>query len=344
MPAIPSLVERVLIRAGILPAFISDIAAAAAFRAFSAGERLGVFEILRGGPRTAAELAEKIGADAGMLAAVCDLLAETGYLARDGDRYRNGPVTERWILSGRGLPDFARHWVGLVFDHWDALEDAVRSGRPSPHLAQYLDGTGRWPIFNAAMAELASRSADEIARAVRLPDGARRLVDVGGSHALNAIAFCRRHPHLQATILDLPQALWAARERIAADRFTSRIEVRAADVTREPLGGPYDAALLFQLLHYFPREQNASLLARVRDALTPGGLVVILDQTGVPPTPLARAFLAAIRVAYRTGLGGDLYAYDEIAGWLRGAGFEEIRRRGVRSAPGNSIITAVKAR
>jgi hypothetical protein len=346
MPISPSLLERAALAAGLGPAFLTDVVGAASLRAFGVAEQIGLFAILRGGPATADQLAAKVSADGASLRALLELLARTGWLRRTGERYRNAPSTERWITSGdaRGLPDFARYWYELIFDGWSTLADAVRSGRPAPHLHEWLDRRSLWPIFNAAMAELAAHNADAIARAVPLPSDARRLVDVGGSHGLYAVAFCRRHPTLSATIVDLPQALGPARERIAAAGFASRIEVHAADALHDELGGPYDVALLFQLIHYFPPERVRELLGRVRDALAPGGLVVIFDQvSAAAPTPVAAAFLAALDLAYRTGLGGALHRYDEIASWLRETGFQGVRRKTLRSAPGNALVLASRA-
>jgi hypothetical protein len=45
----------------------------------------------------------------------------------------------------------------------------------------------------------------EVIAKVKLPVTAHRLLDVGGSHGLHAINFCKRYSDLSATILDGPQ-------------------------------------------------------------------------------------------------------------------------------------------
>ena len=341
MPAIPNILERAAIRAGLLPPFFVDIVNAAALRAFGVAQRLGVFALLREGPSSAAELAARSGADPVSLARLLDLLGRTGYLRRDGQRFRNSTSVERWLLAdgGRALPNFIQHWHNVLFEHFETLEDRVRAGSPQPHFHDWLASSGHWPVFNAAMAELAGQTADAVARAAALPQSTRSLADLGGNHGLNAAAFCRRHPTLRATIVDLPESLALAEDRVAAAGLSDRISLRPADIMRDDLGGPYDAVLLFQLLHYFPPEENIALLNRVRDALAPGGRVVIFDQlAGTMPTPLAAAFFSLLALTYRVGLGGDIYHYDDIGGWLRTAGFRDIRKRAVLSAPGNALV------
>jgi O-methyltransferase len=344
MPAIPNAIERAAIGFGLFPPFLVEVINAAGFRAFGVAARLGVFEQLRQGPATTTWLAARCGADPLSLTRLLDLLWRTGYLRKSGNRYGNSRFVERWLLDGGpGLPNFALHWHNVLYQHFDTLEEAIRVGAPRPHLHEWLSAGGHWPVFNAAMAELATQSADAIARAAAMPASVRRLADLGGSHGLNAAAFCRRHPQLRATILDLPAALGLGERKIAEMGLSDRVAFRAADITRDDLGGPYDAVLLFQLVHYFSPEQNTSLLQRVREALTAGGRVIVFDQLrGSAPLPLATAFFSLLALTYRVGLGGDVYSYEEIGGWLRDAGFREIRKRSIRAAPGHGLITAMR--
>lgn len=342
MPVIPNIIERAAIAAGLLPPPLVDVVNTAALRAFGVAQRLQLFELLGSGAATAADLAARCDADTVSLEHLLDFLARAGYLRRDGERFRNSRAVERWVLGGgRALPDFIEHWHNVLFEHFSTLEDAVRAGQPRPHLHEWLSASGHWPVFNAAMAQLAGQTADAVARAAALPATVRTLADVGGSHGLNAAAFCRRHPLLRATIIDLPEAVGTANAHGPVAALAERVSLRTADITRDELGGPYDVVLLFQLLHYFPAERNAELLARVHDALTPGGRVVIFDQlAGTAPTPLAAAFFSLLALTYRVGLGGDLYRYDDFAGWLGDAGFRDVRKRRILTAPGNFLVMA----
>ena len=45
---------------------------------------------------------------------------------------------------------------------------------------------------------------DKSHKRMPVPDGARDMLDIGGSHGYLSVAVCRRHPELRATVLDLP--------------------------------------------------------------------------------------------------------------------------------------------
>ena len=339
MPVIPNIAERLAIRLGLFPPFLVDVVNAASLRALGIATRLGVLERL---PATADEVASHARADGPSIRLLLDLLVRGGYLRERKGRYELSGPASRWLVPG-GMPHFAEYWHGILFDHFDGLEAAIRSGSPQPHLHEWLSRSGTWPAFNAAMAELAGQTADAIARAAALPAQIRSLADVGGSHALNAAAFCRLYPQLRATVIDLPEALASTGDRVRDLVLADRIALHPADITRDDLGGPYDAALLSQLIHYFAADAARAVVARVRESLAPGGQILIFDQVrGRVPLPLASAFFSLLALTYRVSLGGGLYSYEEISGWLRDAGFERIERRSVRGAPGHALIVGTR--
>lgn len=343
MPVLPDLVERALFRLGLAPRPLVDIAAAASFRVLRAALRSDLFERLARSPMTLEELASVIGAQPEVLADLLGLLEAAGHVRRRGDVYSNSPATARWLVRGANgsIAHFVDIWGDVVFDEWDPLERSLRTTRPVVHMHDWLTERRLWPKFNAAMAEFARGAADPVARAVRLRDDARSLIDLGGSHGLYAIAFCRRHPALRATVFDLPTALDMAVENAFAAGLGGRVTVRRGDMMVDDLGADHDVALLFQLIHYFDDAALIALLRRVRGALRPGGEVVILDQfTLSPPTPAARAFLRTLALQYRVSLGGRLRGFGEVRHLLDATGFASVRRKRLIEVPGNELVIA----
>lgn len=343
MPVVPNLLETLLFRAGFAPRPLIDIAAAASFRALQAALRLELFETLARGPQTLDALARRLNADPATLAALLDLLEASGHLRRRDGAYENSRDTARWLVrDAKGtIAAFVGIWTDVVFDQWDSLEASLRSGRPQTHMHEWLAARGKWPLFNAAMAAFARGAADSVAAAVPLPANARSVLDVGGSHGLYAIALCRRHADLNATIFDLPEALEAAGENIAAAGLGNRVTLRAGDLAVDDLGSGYDAVLLFQLIHYFDDAGLLKVLHKVRAALRPGGSVVILDQfTLSAPAPATRAFLRTLALQYRISLGGRLRPFGEVRGALVDAGYTDVRRKRLLRVPGNELVIA----
>ena len=93
-----------------------------------------------------------------------------------------------------------------------------------------------WERYIRGQRELARLSAAEVARKLRLPSGARQLLDIGGGHGLYSAALCRRHPGLTATVLDLPGSAAVGREIVAAAGMADRVRFRDGDATAGDLG------------------------------------------------------------------------------------------------------------
>lgn len=318
-----------------------DFLGAEAFRAFSAARRLGVLDALGRAPRTAAELARALGTDVRGTGQLLAALEATGYVEQRSGRFEPTRMTLRWLPAlGEGIPFFE-----MLLDRLDDLEDTVRRGAPPVDAREWLDRRPNgWRDFQAGMVALARMAAGEVAAKVRLPSTARSLLDVGGGHGLYSVELCRRHPRLSATVLDLPQALPSARELIAAAGMGARVAVQPGDFWKDGLGGGHDVALVFNILHGNVAAENVELLRKVADALAPGGLVVILEQVADAVHGRTAAAAAALSgLALFELAGGQTYAYGEIAGWLRAAGFERPRKKSLRRLPGSALILGRKA-
>jgi 2-polyprenyl-3-methyl-5-hydroxy-6-metoxy-1,4-benzoquinol methylase len=169
------------------------------------------------------------------------------------------------------------------------------------------------------------------------------MLDVGGGHGAYSAAFCRRYPQLNATILDLPQAVEVANSLVAEENLEDRISLRTGDATTEDLGRTvWDIVLVSHLMHHFSEAQNRALLKRCADALQPNGVVIILDvlrgsadgagsQTGI----LLDLYFAI------TSLSGTFSA-EQIASWLTSTQLNIETIISLRSAPGVSLVVLSK--
>ena len=75
-----------------------------------------------------------------------------------------------------------------------------------------------------------------IAGAVRLRKDADSMLDIGGGHGHFSAAFCRRHPRLKSTILELPEAIPHAAPLLAKEGLGDRVIHRAGDARIAELG------------------------------------------------------------------------------------------------------------
>ncbi len=224
---------------------------------------------------------------------------------------------------------------------WEQLEELVRDGR-NVELHDAPADDPSWAVYIRGQYELARLSAPEVAKALDLPAGARSVLDVAGAHGWFAAALTDRHPGLRATVVDLPGSAAVGREILRgtghADRVT-HLDGSAFDVD---LGGPHDAALVFNLIHHLDAGAIVALLRRVHAALAPGATLAILDlfarERGAKPG--GEAFLGLF---FHLTSGADVYSDAELRGFLRDAGFGEPRAVGLKRIPAQTLYLAPRA-
>jgi SAM-dependent methyltransferase len=324
-------------RLAILPPML-DYFGVMGLHALIAGIRLGLFDALRDGPSTGADLAGSLGLDRHATDVLLRGLAGLGYLRSRRGRYRLTRTSRIWLTAGSpaSLVEGLRFWEHTTCVTWPQLEQTVRDGSPiTPLYAQTESDPELSRSFQAWTAAVAARQAPSVAGAIPVPAGARRLLDVGGGHALYSVELLRRHPALRATVLDLPQAL----ESAAAH---PRLTLRAGSFLDTDLGGEYDVVLLFNVMHCLDDREAATLLERLAKTLTPGGTIAIGDQfrDSVMPGRASRTLLDLLHLNYLVAGDGRLRGYGEVARLLRAAGFTRPRHRRPLRSPATELALA----
>ena len=335
-----NLLERAAIRFNLAPLPVAEVLyMPAAARAVMAGVRLGVFERLVQGPGTADELAVALELSPSGTRLLLDSLAAIGHVDRDGATY--------------SIPDRARPWfdpasdtyVGTYIEHafdywewWDNMEQVVRSGK-SLELHDMAADDPHWRVYIRGQYELARLSAPEVARALRLPREPTSLLDVAGGHGWFSAQLCRRHPTLEATVLDLPGSAAVGREIIAEAGLSDRVRHVEGDLASSDFGGPHDAALCFNIVHHLTPEQNVALLRRLHDSLAPGGTLAVLDLFTPPPQKRPDS-AALVGLFFFLTSAAATYGPEDLFGWLEQAGFEQPRKVRIRRIPVQTLYEA----
>jgi cyclopropane fatty-acyl-phospholipid synthase-like methyltransferase len=129
------------------------------------------------------------------------------------------------------------------------------------------------------------------------------------------------------------------REIIARVGMSERVTHREGDMFESDLGGPYDGALVFDIIHHLSAEQVVLLLRRVREALKPGGTLAVLDMFR-SDAKRQRASAAAVGLLFHLTSGADLHSPDELAGFFTEAGFSAPKRTKVRRLPDQDLFQA----
>jgi hypothetical protein len=122
------------------------------------------------------------------------------------------------------------------------------------------------------------------------------------------------------------------------------VRISGGDYWTDNLGARYDLVLVFNIIHAHGNVENERLFERIGETLEPGGRIAILDQLeGSARMPVGKTGIGFVGLTYLTTLGADIHPYEEVAEWLRSAGFENVSRSAIRRAgPGNTLIQATK--
>ena len=198
----------------------------AAKHLFAASE-LGLFEALADAPATLDALAARTGLTPRTARISADAMVALGLIERDGDAYRNGAAADLPLRHRPGRPaSVPAFWDRISYPAWTDLADALGKGpvnrdlRPGRRALQEIASAG----IEAVLAGPAAALANTVEFADR-----QRLLDVGGGTGSWSIAVVAAHPHMTATVVELPRSPTIARVRIAEAGLTARIDVVTGD-------------------------------------------------------------------------------------------------------------------
>jgi SAM-dependent methyltransferase len=336
--------ERLVLALGVVPVTLMDTHMSfIRARAIMVGTRLGVFDAIDAGARTAEAIAAACHTDPAATQKLANALVGSGYLHfRDG-RYGLSPVARTWICSSS--PRSLRDKILFEFAEWamiEKMEEYVRDGEPlDMHAA--VDAS-QWALYQRAMRALSGIAAPEVVRRIPVPRGAKAMLDIGGSHGFYAVSLCRRHAGLTAVILDLPEAIAHAAPILAREGMGDRVTHRPGNALTEELGTEaWDLIFVSQLVHHFDEAANRALAARIARALRPGGVFVILELIRPPDPDSAGQVGALLDLYFALTSQSGTWSPEEMTGWQRGVGLVPRKTIYLRTMPGAAAIVAVKA-
>jgi len=319
------------------PLFDSYVALMMA-RTIMAGVSLGVFEALAERPDEAAGLARRCGLDPKGTDILLTALHALGYVRERDGTYENAPETRRWLL--RGAERSQADWTGRFgYDMWEAfgeLEHSVRTGE-SQRMHEMADDDPYWERYMRGLFDLSKLTADLLARQIGAKDP-RRLLDLAGGHGGYAMALCRRHPGLEATIVELEGGARIGRTIVEENGFAERISYRVGDFFELDLGRDFDVATAFQIVHHLEPDQNVELLRRARAALRDGGTMAVFDLERPPPGKAGTQIGTLTGMLFYITSNARTYTADEIASWFDAAGFSRVRRKRDPRTAGSVLV------
>jgi len=304
-----------------------------------------VFDLLEHAPKTDEQLAGETGASVRGLRALMNALVGLNLLAKQADgRYSLTPESAAFLLSDK--PGFQggifRHTSGHLMPKWLQLNEVVRTGRPATAVNQEGDGSAFFQEFVEDILPMSFPAAKVLAGHLGLAgaSGPVSVLDLASGSGVWGIALAETSPQVTVTAVDWAGVLPATRRIATRHGVADRFRFVAGDLSTADFGTGHHVATLGHILHSEGERRSRSLLRKTFDALAPGGTIAIAeflvnaDRTG-PPNGLVFAMNMLVNTDE-----GDTFSFDEIATWLREAGFENPR---TLDAPGPSpLVLAAK--
>lgn len=307
---------------------------------------LGVFEALEKSPRTVEELAAELELQRRPTRALLVALTGLDLVSREDGRYRNTPESSRFLVAGRPeyMGGFAEH-QNKHFGHFDRLGDAVRENASlnqrvlkggyrdqGAAAGEGREGTGR---LIQAMRVSSRLQADKLAAAVPL-DGVRNIIDLGCGSGDYSIALAKHHPGLRVTSLDYPAVCELTKANVAEAGLADQVEVRPTDIMSDPWPAS-DAVLLSHVLDGYGPERAAHLIGRIHEHLPHGGRLLVHAHMPSLATGLFPYMFGLILLVNTEE--GEVRDSEDILGWVREAGFGDVRTSNISLLSGLVVAT-----
>ncbi len=306
---------------------------------------LGILQTLRAGPLPARTLAARHGLPEERMATLCQSASAIGLMVRKRDgTYRLGRLGAA-ALGVPGLEDMIRHHKVFYRDMNDPV--ALLKGETDPELSRF------WPyVHGEAAARDASTAAEyshlmatsqhlvaeETLDAISL-SGLTRLTDVGGGIGVFLDYVAARYPDLGLRLFDLPAVVEAAQARA---EMSNRIAITGGSFLSDPLPSDSDGISLIRVLYDHDDPTVQALLARVFEALPPGGRVIVSEPMsgGAHPSRAGDAYFGFYTMAMTTGRPRSAARHREL---LSEAGFIQTREHPTRRPFLTSVVSGRKA-
>ncbi|MFE3140607.1 methyltransferase [Streptomyces scopuliridis] len=287
---------------------------------------LDIFSTLGNKPLTEAELTEAAGLHPRGSRDFITALVVLGLLELDNGRYRNSAGTDRFLDRHKNsyAGGFLERANSMLYPAWTHLTEALRTGEPQVSgkegdiIGQMADEPEHLRQFLTMMDSLNSLVAPKLAAAF---DWAAHstIVDVGGARGNLSALLLAEHPHLTASVFDLPHMGPEFDAHMSKLGTGGAITFTGGDFFTGPLPGG-EILIMGHVLHNWNTEQRQGLIAKAYDAVRPGGALLVYDRMmAEQPTDLVNLVISLDMLLVTHD--GSEYSAQDCRTWMADAGF-----------------------
>jgi SAM-dependent methyltransferase len=292
--------------------------------------KLGLADLLKGGPKSCSALAVATGADRQSLFRLMRALSSAGVFAHIQDDY--------FALSRAGeslqshVPGSLRAIVitlgEIHYRAWGDLLQSVRTGSPA---FNSVFGTGLFDYlqrdaesaeaFNYGMTDLSSLLAYAILMAYDF-SGIPSIVDIGGGQGKLLRSIVQLNPGIKGILFDLEPAIEIAKQHLSSDACGERCSAVVGDFFESVPEGAH-AYILCDVIHDWNDDRSIRILKNCRRAMAKTGRLLLVEM--VVPEPGANCFSKLLDLNMLVMTGGRERTKAEFTALLDAAGYKLTR-------------------
>jgi 2-polyprenyl-3-methyl-5-hydroxy-6-metoxy-1,4-benzoquinol methylase len=296
-------------------------------QALFVASELDMFTLIGERGKSYKTITKKLGTDLRATEMLLNALVSLKLLNKTKEIYSNTAVSKR-CLSKNGPAyqgDRIQHFHNM-WDYWSGLGTAIKTGKPTAYYnAKKGVDKQRLREFISAMHNTATVQADQLYTKLQVKKYSR-LLDLAGGQGSYSVKFAAKNRNLKAVVFDLPDVIKLTKEHIKESGMTGQITAKAGNCLEDSLGkGLYDIVLVSHLLHAYDVSENQKILKKCWDSLIKDGIVVIQEFI-LNPSKTMPPFGTLFSLNMLMGTqGGSSYSAVEIKGWLKKAGFKNLK-------------------
>jgi SAM-dependent methyltransferase len=292
--------------------------------ALMAAVELDIFTAIERGHDTVPTLAKAVGMSDRNAERLLTVLAALTLLERNGERFSNAPDVQRFLVKDNDR--YAGPWILFTKPRWTPFGELAErlKSKVENRLGAYVEFTvDDARRYHAATYSIGMGAARLFSRSVDL-SGRKLMLDLGGGSGAYSIMATRTFPGLRAIVLDLPPVVVVAREYIAANGASERVDAVAGDFTTSDFPQGADVVVMASNLPQYEPALIRLVVGKAFKALVPGGEMHLIGETlhDDRKGPLSAA-LWGLNEAVQ-GSTGLAHTESEVKDYLQGAGFTDV--------------------
>jgi len=246
---------------------------------------LNIADFIAAGEHSVDVLAEEVAVDDNILYRVMRTLSGLEIFTETGSRHF--ALTPQAELLRTGVPGSLRNFVLYLgadwhYRTWDHFLETLRCGETSfdlaygePFFEHLQTNSERAANYNEVMTDHSTMNARQVAQSYDFSQFST-LMDVGGGHGLLLAEILKATPALQGIVFDMPGVSLEGGNQFEKAGLSERASIIEGSFF-EALPRDADGIIMKSIIHDWNDEKSRQILENCRDAVGPGGKVLLCE-------------------------------------------------------------------